>query len=99
MPNLTGQEQAFCPFYHEDGSACIMCEGLTEFATHTLCFEDPGEKQDWLDFVCSQPEYARLCPYAAALLEIYQLRSVGRFCTGVHQRLVKARAIKNRTGW
>lgn len=71
MPiNLTGSARAVCPYYLREAPLSISCEGFAGEAC-LVRFASKDERQKWQECHCDVMNYARRCPYAAMMEELY----------------------------
>ena len=70
MANFTGSANAICPYYLRETPKSISCEGFTGLAC-LIRFASPRDRLLWAAGHCESFFYARSCPYARMLEELY----------------------------
>jgi hypothetical protein len=72
MPNYPCNPNVFCPFYQRDGQYSVTCEGIVPDTLMAIRFRDEDSKDKYMMVHCYQKSYAKTCPFASALMEIYK---------------------------
>lgn len=70
MANLTGSANAICPYYLREAPLSISCEGFAGEACLSR-FPTKEARQQWQTCHCESINYARRCPYAAMMEDLY----------------------------
>jgi len=65
MPSSTRfSADVICPYYISDGKRTIICEGCMMAARALHEFPDAAMKDRWMQDVCADRRYGKLCAYA-----------------------------------
>lgn len=72
MPNETGAGRAICPYYRNEDSRSLRCDGFLPGTVMRMCFTGEKRKDRWQEEVCSRFGYDQACPLAAALTAHYE---------------------------
>ena len=70
MANLTGGANAVCPYYLREAPKSISCEGFAGEAC-LIRFSTKDERRKWQECHCECINYAKRCPYAAMMDDLY----------------------------
>ncbi len=66
-----------CPFYHNEETLTIYCEGATENSTLLHAFRRTAEKKEYKEIYCCSMEGHKRCPIADALYRKYDEKQKG----------------------
>lgn len=75
MPNQATAARVVCPFYLRDKTTTLVCEGIKQNDPFALRFRERADKVRWMCAYCEKYEYAKACPNAKQLMEIYENES------------------------
>ena len=72
MPTPLAARDVKCPFYHNNDSNRIVCEGLCEGNTINLVYENQADRRRYMNEVCNSILGCRDCPVYIMLVQKYE---------------------------
>lgn len=65
-----------CPYYHEDDTFSIMCEGARRTSVIRQTFKSKKEKMNWQNKYCNEMQGYKNCPVYCVACKKYKKEDV-----------------------